>query len=365
MTNKVTLPNLSFVLLTTGRQALITFSLRSILPQLKENDEIIVSINTSDAEIYAKTFEAVKSVDEFDQIKIIKPSTQIPVYSHYRFGFASAANDHVIIIHDDDIYHSQMADEIRYGFSDPNVRVVVGGLLKIDLLGQAIHITTSAPFDSSEVKDGPCWLEEQPGLYPRFCYSALALDRSVLPVDALAANSTAGDCLVVAQQALAGKVYQSTQIFATWLQLPFRTSRWSTIDKNLISPWKEFSEYYLKIGNTRLYQRALDGKAGFLKSFTRMLFAVGVLNRSRDQIDGCLHKINEISPSRSASLHIFSYKFLYFPLSIPLRIVQKMQRRMLVRRVLKERQSLVPPEILRIDPVFWKSFIAEASKLAS
>lgn len=364
MISESTSPHLSFVLITTGRQSLITFSLRSILPQLKEGDEIIVSVNSSDAEMLSDTTEAVNSVDETGRIKIIKPSAPLPVYSHYRFAFESAGNDHVVIIHDDDVYSSRMADEIRYGFSNTNVRVVVGGLLKVDLLGPVTRISESTPFDSSGVKDGPRWMEDQPGLYPRFCYSALALDRSFLPIDAFAENSTAGDCLVIAQMAMTGDVYQSTQIFATWLQLPFRTSRWSTIDQNLVTPWKEFSEYYSKIGNARLHRRALDGRSGFLRSYTKMLFTVGIVNRSRDQIDGCLHKIYEISPSRSAALRIFRYRIVHIPLSIPLRIAQKLQRRMLVKKVINEGQSLVPSEILKIDPSFWKSFVTEASKLA-
>ncbi len=350
---------LSIILVTSGKQPLIRYSLLSLLCQITDQDELIVSVNSSEIAHLSFITQLVSEIDNFCKIKIVSTTKNIPVYEHYCFGIRQATNDHVIIVHDDDVYNPGMLEEIRIGFSDPDVNVVVGGLLKIDRIGKNFKSTVENSFKTSCYQDGRLWLEKSKGLYPPFCFSALAVRRSALDLRLLTANSTAADCMVVTQLALSGKVYQSRMMFATWTQLPSSTSKWALIKPGLISPWKEYLDYSQSINEDWLKNLALENKRKSLKVFSKMLFVVAIANRNHCQIDSCLKKIGEISVLSQNLLSWTRFPMIYYPLSIPCLLAVKLKAYLRLKNFQKTASPIDPCKELNLDRHFWISYTLE------
>jgi len=349
---------LSFVLVTAGRQPLIRFSLTSLMDQLTEADEFLVSINSLNPGQIAQTVEIIEAVDLNRRIKIIHPASPLSVYEHYRFGISSASHEHVVIVHDDDIYNPGLAGELRKGFSDPAVTVVVGGLLRVDLHGDVARPAVHAAFENSIFTDGTGWLRRNKGLYPHFCYSAVSLYRPALDLSIFSATATAADCLAVAQLALAGKVYQSELIFATWLQLAGRTSRWSLIKPGAVTPHLEFAEYYKKLGNMEMAARAISFEQDSLAAFTRKLFAVALANNNPSQIATCLQKIREINPGMARRLGWVQWPPAARVLSVPCRLLVRTKHAIMRRKAMKAGSDEVNAIArLGVNREFWDHWI--------
>ncbi len=357
--------NLSLMLLTTGTQPLLKFSLNSILQQISDTDRITVSINSSDKNLIENTRAIVGGIDTGRKVNILVTNNKVSVYEHYRFAIENSGYPHTVIIHDDEIYNSSLVEEIRRGFSDPEVGVVVGGMIKVDLLEETIRLSQPHSFSESRVQNGLEWIRQEQGLYPRFCFSALALNKVHLDLDIFSATSTAADCIAVTHQAIGGKIYQSEKVFATWLQLPSRNSKWYLIHPGLVSPWKEFLEYFEKVGDEMLISRAMDYKSKSVGTFLRMLFFVGIANRDPSQVSTCLMKIGEINPGLSKSLSWLGSPFAVAILSGPCRIARRIKSTIANFRAKNDPENIDPCEHLMIDETFWNSYVQAALKAAS
>lgn len=354
---------LSLMLVTSGRQPLIQHSLVSLLSQVSENDEVTVSINSSDQNHIAKTRAIIESVDPNQKIRIILTCGDLSVYEHYKFGILNAMNSHMVIVHDDDIYHSQMIDEIRKGFSDPTVTTVVGGLIKINLTKTGFRSAIETSFESSSFVDGKDWLQRNSGLYPPFCFSAVAINRSAIDLSIFTPDSTAADCLAITQLALSGTVYQSDLMFATWMQLPSSTSKWALIKPGSISPWKEYLTYFQKNKDIIMTSRALAYKQRSLRVFIKMLFFVGIANRNPTQIKTSLLKIGEINKSTELFFSWTTLPFIFSSLSGPCKIAVKWRKNFIIKYTRSNKKQPDPRKSLNISNDLWDSYISSASAL--
>lgn len=353
-------PSLSIVLVTLGNQPLLKYAIESLIIQIGAEDEFVISINSGDPEAEAYVRQIVSSVHGTSTIRIISTLKKIEVYEHYKFAISAASKDFVVIAHDDELYGSKTLGEIKKGFAHNGVNVVVGGMVKVDISNLNCVSEKVVCFDSEEVFNGLEWVLSKETLYPPFCYSALAVKKPTLALEIFSSNGTAVDCLVVARQAIEGKVFQSKEIFATWLQLPTRNSRWWVLKPDLIAPWKEFLDYYEKIGNTILIRRAMDAKVAFFRSFLKMLFIVGIANQNGEQIRGCLKKIGEIHPLMEKMLFFAKWPVLYNLAGPFLMLFKKLSKKYLfVKRC--SNCSSTPP--LEVTSEMWVAFIAAAKKM--
>lgn len=355
---------LSIMLLTTGKQPLLQFSIQSLVNQIRDGDEFTLSINSVDKEAISRTRALVKAADPLNKIQIIQTPVQLSVYEHYRFAIDRSLNDYLLIAHDDEIYNSQILEEFRFGFSQPDVTVVVGGLLMVEPVGGTLILGCHNDFTESKVRNGLEWIKATDGLYPRFCFSSLAINKRVLNREIFNARSTSADCLAVTQQAISGNVYHSKKVFATWLQLPSRNSRWYMINPGLTAPWREYSDYYRKLGEADLIERGEKAKKASLRSFTWLLFTAAVYRRNPVLINSCLEKIAEISPPVASLLSPVRWPVVYYPASAVLgliALIKNFHKRCSSKN--HAAQSIDPAEILRIDPELWSAYSATALQL--
>lgn len=357
------LPRLSIMLLTTGKQPLIEFSIRSLLPQVETEDEFVISINSTDSSAISWVRELIQKLDPEGLIRVIQTGSQCSVYEHYRFVIDHSLNDHLLIAHDDEIYNSTILQEFRTGFSNPSVTVVVGGLLMVEPSAGKLRISQENSFTESKIRNGLEWIKETEGLYPRFCFSSLALNKKVLKLNIFSATATSADCLAVTQQAIAGSVYHSKKIFATWLQLPTRNSRWYLIKPGLTAPWKEYLDFYQTTGDQELIERGEKAKMASVKSFIWLLFVVAVSKRSPILIDSCLAKITEIDPTKAAILSPIRWPIVYYPLSFALSLAafaKTIHIRFIPRAGDQQPEAAL---ILGVDPQLWSLYATAVLKL--
>lgn len=352
------------MLVTRGKQPLMPYAIESLLSQIQDDDEFTISVNSSDPDVLIAVRKIVDSSDASGRIKLISPSKEVSVYEHYRFAFSKALHDCAILVHDDDLYGSTTVSEVKRGFSCPEVNVVVGGMLKVEVYSTGYRLQKHVEFTDEGVYAGLPWVLAQDALYPPFCFSALAVRRSALQMDIFSPIGTAVDCLVVAHQAIVGKVYQSKKILATWMQLPTRTSRWACINPALTTPWKEFLEYYNKIGHPDLIRKAIASKRDFLKSFVKMVFIVGVANRDVKQINGSLIKIGEINRTVMNILGFARWPVVYHLAGPVLQVVKSAFRWRNERTQRLDVTSMKGAELLGVDSGLWLRFVKSAMELA-
>jgi hypothetical protein len=161
--------------------------------------------------------------------------------------------------------------------------------------------------------------------------------------------------------ALAGKVYQSEKIFATWLQLSGRTSKWALIKPGSATPYREFLIYYQKIGNPLLAARAASYERASLQAFVKMLFVVALPHRNPVQIDTCLQKIREISPATAAILSWVRWPVASLLLSPPCRLLVKIKQAISRRWALAAgSDGLDAPARLGMSQEFWDAWVRAA-----
>jgi hypothetical protein len=355
-------PRLSVILLTTGNQPLIDFSIRSLLSQLAPHDQFAVSINTSDKQAIEKTRILIGRNDPSGRVDILVTPRYFKVYEHYTFAIQSAKFEHALIAHDDEIYNGSILDEFRQGFSKEGVTAVVGGMLKVVPEQYGTTCTPANTYQTSGVTGGVEWIKANPGLYPQFCFSAFSVKKSVLDTGIFRGNSTAADCVAMAQQALQGRVYHSSKILATWLQLPTRNSRWYMMEPGLTAPWREFLQLYREFGDEDLIARAELARERSLKVYVRLLFVIAVYRRNRILIQSCLEKIYELNPVACRLLGPVKYGILNRPLSCLLSVIKAISdvsRKLTVKSVSGQPN---PAELLGIDQRLWNEY---SDRLAS
>lgn len=356
--------SLSVVLLTRGQQPLMKYTIESIIHQIDSKTEFIISINTNDESNIKYVMKMLDSFDHKKNIKIISTGRNLQVYEHYRFATEACQCDNVLIIHDDDIYHSSAIRKIRQGFEQDNVNVVVGGMLKTELYENKIGLSYVNLVNDFGTKDGVSWLMNHKDFYPKFCYSAVAFRRNGFDMNTFSKKSTAADCLLVAMRAMSGNVYETGIVLATWLQLPNRTSRWAAIDHRLIPAWQEFLTYYLSTENETLIRRAKNGGRKSLIGYIKMLFIVAVRNRNNDQILGALKNIGLVSPSIRKILE-FTLRPCVINIFSPICQIIFDLRRSFHSRKFKARIDIINAEdALEISNELWTSYITEATKQA-
>jgi len=358
------IPPLSIVLLTTGRQPLLRFSILSLLPQAGALVDFTVSINSQVPKEIETTKKILRELDPNGMIRIIQPEKSLSVYEHYHFALDHAPQEIVLIAHDDEIYNAGLIAELQTGFSDPSVSFVSGGLMKVEILGANLSLVTCNASRGTVTVGGSEWLKSAGEVYPPFCFSALTLHKRFIDPALFSAASTSADCLAATHQSLGGKVYHSQKIFATWLQLSSRNSRWYVLRPGLTATWKEYSSYFARVADPDLLQLSAASKINSGRMFTRMFFCVAVLRGDPTMIRTCIEKLGEIHPLRARLFSCFGYPMVYRPLSGLMRCMAAARRLLMGHHRVQPKHLSNGAQVLEVEPAFWESYLKAASSLA-
>lgn len=239
--------NISVVLPTYKRLELLRYSIASILPQLEEHDELLILIDGAQD----PSFGFVSGLAQADpRVRVIIPSSQASAFDIYRMLFEAAVNDMIVMVHDDEIYHSELLKRSRQVFeAHPRVTFQVGGQIRVRVSSSGLLSWLNISYPADRLVEGSVWVSGQLRSGMIFNCSCLVFRRNVNALAVLHGNQLSADNLFAVVQAAAGQVMESSFVSSTWLLHATNTSL----------------RDFLKIGHEPLWRGldALRGRAGF------------------------------------------------------------------------------------------------------
>jgi hypothetical protein len=220
---KITMANASIsVIIPAGsRYCLLKHTLKSIVPQLNQGDQLIVSSDQLSFEEKAKI--RAHCTDRVE-IKAIEPPPGLSIFEHWNWLIGQARNDCVVLLHDDEIYHAELLAKCRAEFGDPDVALIVGGQIRIQCRMSTPFVDIFIPKFAYRKMDGENWIDQYAAKGMQFCCSCYAFRLQKSKLKFLRRDQMSGDTLFVLDQALAGKVVELPMIQGTWLKHNTNTS---------------------------------------------------------------------------------------------------------------------------------------------
>lgn len=238
---------LSIVLPTKDRLALLQCTMESILPQLGDGDEILVLVDGPQDESYPFLQTLLGQ-----GVRLIQPEGKLGGFSHYRLLFEAARHDHIVMVHDDELYHGDLLNNVRSAFASDNKVTFINTGQVVVWAGTKLVVQKNISFDHQRNHDGTLWASEEIQRGMRFNCSCLAFCRDSPSLNVLTRTQISADNLFAALVAAKGRVVELPFFGSTWLLHSGNTSR----------------RDYLKPGHTALWQALEElkenGSLGFL-----------------------------------------------------------------------------------------------------
>ena len=304
--------NLSVVLPTYNRRALVPFCIHSILLQLEPEDELLILIDGEHDPSYA----FVASLAETDpRVRITYPGYRAKAFEIYRMLFERAQNDCIIMVHDDEIYHSQLIAKARRGFTEmPEVVFQLAGQLQV-LISDCVQSFVNISYAKDAVLEGRDWVAGVLDSGMIFNCSCLVFRRNPEALKVLTRDQLSADNLFAIVQAAAGKVTQGSYISSTWLLHAANTSRRDYLQAGHRPLWRGLEELRQQPGYGFLSESAIQSQRNIARrAYLWNAFAAAAVDGKRDAFLQCLRYAAEASPRAFSPkfLRIFAMQPLWF-----------------------------------------------------
>lgn len=236
---------ISVVLPTIFRRDLIKSTIDSILPQLKCNDELLISLNVENVEFEKclnelKIFVEQRQTACLGKVRYITPGQKLKVYAHWNFAISETANNQIIFIHDDEIYNANIVDISRKEFAaDPEVTVIMGGQINVYSSSTKINSFKKIWFDERSVWRPREWLYKQsnPSL-PKFSATSYIFRKQEKSFWFFERDYRVSDSLLVYHLAIKGKVVERPEFFGTHLHHASNTFLTYFLEEDHLPYWE-------------------------------------------------------------------------------------------------------------------------------
>lgn len=287
--------SLSVILPTKNRLELLRFTIDSLLHQLKMGDEIIVSLNN----VNDGTKEYLISLIPGDvKLTILETDGEMEIYQHWHFAIGRARNEHVVFVHDDEIYHSGLIVSVREEFeSDSKVTLVTGGTVSIKLMRHPIAYVKNK-FQKRRVFEGETWikrqLERNKVVYGSTCY---AFKRIPNAYEFLEKRTRVSDVLLMLTQATKGKVVEHDFFHGTHLLHKKNQSWIDYLTPEQTPYWLGLKRLAEESENVNILELALKEKSNAYALYIRNAVAAGVVSGDWKGVDTCLKLAQDLNPN--------------------------------------------------------------------
>ncbi len=234
--------NLSLILPTVNRGALLKSPLESIIPQLKKGDQLVISINSENTGETLKVISEYESVLRAINLSIFTTETKLNIYEHWDFAISKAVYEECVFIHDDEIYHSQLLEIAREEFTrDPEVCLVTGGHIRV--IAPSMNCYDTISFPRRSVFNQGCWIESQKQpTFPRYGCTSYIFRKEKKGYPFFKKNSRVSDALLMYHQSFIGKVVERPEFFGTRLLHSENTSHTDYLELNHVPYWMAMKE---------------------------------------------------------------------------------------------------------------------------
>lgn len=286
--------SLSVVLPTYKRRALLPFCIDSVLPQLESGDELLILIDGPQDPSHPYVAElAAKD----PRVRITTPSGKLTPYEIYRMLFERAAHEHIVMVHDDEIYHSRLLEKARARFTqEPSVTFQLAGQIRI-FASDHVYSHANVAYPAEKLMEGKDWVAGQISTGMRFNCSCLVFRRTQEGLDVLTREQLSADNLFAIAQASAGKVTQSDYFSSTWLIHATNTSRRDYLTPDHRPLWRGIEALRGRPGYEHITeQHVRDQRAIAARAYLWNAFAAAAVDGKRDAFLQCLRYAAEAVP---------------------------------------------------------------------
>jgi len=304
--------NISVVAPTYKRRALLPFCIDSVLPQLESGDELLILIDGEQDPSYAYVAElAAKD----PRVRITMPGGKVGPFEIYRMLFERAAHDHIVMVHDDEIYHSRLLEKVRARFTrEPAVTFQLAGQIRV-LISDSVHSFANIAYPEEKLMEGREWVSGQIGSGMLFNCSCLVFRRTAEALKVLTREQLSADNLFAIVQASSGKVTQSDYFSSTWLLHATNTSRRDYLTINHHPLWRGIEALQGRPGYEYLTEEDVRKQRQIAaRAYLWNAFAAAAVDGKREAFLQCVRYAAEAVPGKllPSLLRVFTVKPLWF-----------------------------------------------------
>lgn len=230
---------LSIVLPTKDRLDLLQCCIASIQPQMLDRDELLVLVDGPEDQSYGYLQDLQTRVSG---LRLVHPAGRLGGFSHYRLLFESAHHDHIVMVHDDELYHASLLREVRNSFScHPSLTFINTGQLVV-WAGSKVAIQRNIEFSEERIVPGREWASQEIAKGMKFNCSCLAFRRIPETFEVLTRTQISADNLFVAMLAAKGDILELPIFGSTWLLHSGNTSRRDYLRPGHEALWTSLAE---------------------------------------------------------------------------------------------------------------------------
>ncbi|RYD86110.1 MAG: glycosyltransferase family 2 protein [Verrucomicrobiaceae bacterium] len=348
---------ISVVLPTIFRKELIKSTLSSIVPQLKEIDELLISLNVhSDQKKECETIlkEYVDRLREFNfAFELVGPEKQLKVYEHWNFAISKARNDNIAFIHDDEIYNHNLLAIAREEFgSDSKISLVTGGQINVysGKLGISSHKEIS--FAKRRVFETAEWIESQSNRkFPKFGATAYIFRRQSETYWFFEQNTRVSDGLMMYHLAMIGRVVERPEFFGTHLEHSGNSMQTDYLETNHTPYWQGMNQLGHLTGCSYLREASALLKSEVSSTYSRCALLAAIPLRNKEGYLECLRQCSLAGTNPTLALRIIDglpFKWQLLPPII--KAIKQIKRKIDLRRLSFDLESeLILAELLGVS----------------
>ncbi|MGJ8723016.1 MAG: glycosyltransferase family A protein [Roseibacillus sp.] len=296
---------LSIIIPTVNRGELFRSPLESVVSQLEEGDELIISINGPREPV-------LKVLEDFEQelagveLKLVWPESKLNIYQHWNFVIRQAKHRECVFVHDDEIYHSRLLAIAREEFlADQETTLVTGGHIRV--IAPQMKCFRTIAFTEREEFPKAEWVEAQKNaVFPKYGCTAYIFRRQLDGYSFFEQNTRVSDALLMYSQSMSGKVVQRPEFFGTRLLHAENTSHTDYLEPGHRAYWEGLAELARESDCESLVRAAQEAKESAAGLYSKNALHAALPRGDRQGFEECLRQIKLAGGAPTSSLKILS-----------------------------------------------------------